>query len=76
MAQLNDGLLFHEIIHQTLKPRNELQRLDLVMRHRDEHKAVFLPLLQLETIQTNRSHVCKSVYAKHSLGYCDLLYHK
>ena len=76
MTQLNDGLLFHEIIHQTLKPRNELQRLDLAMRHRDEHKAVFLPLLQLETIQFNRSHVGKSVYAKHSLGYCDLLYHK
>ena len=54
MTQLNDGLLFHEIIHQTLKPRNELQRLDLAMRHRDEHKAVFLPLLQLETIQFNR----------------------
>ena len=33
-------------------------------------------LLRLEKIRTNITHVCKSQYAKHGFGYCDLVYYK
>ena len=46
------------------------------MRHRDKHKTVFFYLLRLEKIRTNRTYVRKFRYAKHGLGYCDLIYYK
>ena len=46
------------------------------MRHRDKQKPVFLHLLRREKIRANRTYVHKSQYAKHSLGYCDLVYYK
>ena len=46
------------------------------MIHSDKHKAVFLCLLWLEKIRTNRTYVHKSWYAKLGLGYCGLVYYK
>ena len=57
--------------------KNELQRLDLSMGHRDKQKTVFLCLLWLEEKKrTKRTYVHKSWYVKHCLGYCDLIYYK
>ena len=33
-------------------------------------------LLRLEKVRTNITYVCKSQYAKHGFGYCDLVYYK
>ena len=46
------------------------------MRHRDKHKIVFLRLLWLEKIRTNRTYAYKSQKSKQSLGYRDLIYYK
>ena len=48
---------------------NELQKLDLSMRHRNKHKTVFLHLLCLEKIRTNRTYMHKSWHAKQCLGH-------
>ena len=56
--------------------KNKVVRLDLSMRHRDKQKPVFLRLLRREKIRANRTYVHKSQYAKHGLGYCDLVYYK
>ena len=55
---------------------NELKRLSLSNRHKGKHKIVFLCLLRLEKIRTNRTYVDKSWYAKHNLGYYDWVYFK
>ena len=46
------------------------------MRHRDKHKTVFLRSIWIEKIRTNRTYVHMPQYAKHGLGYCDLVYYK
>ena len=46
------------------------------MKDRDKHKAVFLCLLSIEKIRTNRKYLHKSQYSKHGLGYGDLVYYK
>ena len=46
------------------------------MKHGDKHKTVFICSLRPEKIITNRTYVYKSQYAKHGLGYRDLVYHK
>ena len=52
--------------------KSESQRLDLSIRHRDKHKIVLLRSLWLEKI-TNRTYVRKSRFAKHGLGYRDVV---
>ena len=46
-------------VHVILQ-KSELQRLDLSVRHREKHKLVFLCLLGLEKVRTNRTYVHKS----------------
>ena len=55
--------------------KNKLQRLVLSIRHTDKH-TVFCCSLRLEEIRTNKTYVHKSWYAKHDLGYCNLVYYK
>ena len=43
-------------------------------RYSDKHMAVFHHSLWLEKITTNKTHVPKYRYAKHSLGYHDFVY--
>ena len=46
------------------------------MRHRDNHKTVFLRSLRIEKIRTNGTYKHKSRYAKHDLEYRDIVYYK
>ena len=47
-----------------------------INKHRNTHKTVFLCLFQLEKVKTNRAYVHKSWYAKHGLGYCNIVYYR
>ena len=52
-----------------------LQRLTVLMRHRDKHKSVFVHF-SFKKIGSNRMYAQKFWYVKHSLRYCDLVYYK